>query len=396
MNDASNAIAIILARGGSKGLPGKNTLPVAGKPCVLWTIQAAQRSAAVARVVVSSDDAEVMAIARECGCETVERPDELAHDTATIDDAARHAYESIGSPDGPIVILYANVPVRPESLIDDAVKLLVESGCDSVQSYAKVGKHHPWWTVRVGDDGQVKPWEGEVLYHGCYRRQDLSPAMVPDGGVMALTGDALMQRVGAPEGPHGFLGNDRRGVVTEEGAVVDIDTRVDLLVADAVLRERGEEFTTEHAKHTEGEDRGREVQKRVEEEKSEKRWEGRDAELTHAVIGCAMGVHRELGPGLLESVYELCLMDELRRAGLRVENQVACDVAYKGRTVASGLRMDLVVEDRLVLEIKAVDGLKRVHFAQLMSYLKLSGKKVGLLMNFNEHTLKAGIKRIVL
>jgi len=392
VSDRGEAIAIILARAGSKGLPGKNTAMVADKPCVEWTIEAAKASARVGAVVVSSDDLEVNACAHELGCTLVQRPPELAHDTATIDDAARHSYEQIGSPDGPIVILYANVPVRPAGLIDQAVELLVESGCDSVQSYAQVGKHHPWWTVRVGEDGQVRPWEGEVLYHGCYRRQDLSAAMVPDGGVIALTGDALMRRVGAPDGPHGFLGNDRRGVVTAEGAVVDIDSRVDLLVADAVLRGR-EEFTTEH---TEGEDRGREEQRRAEEEKREKRWEGKDAELTHAVIGCAMGVHRELGPGLLESVYELCLMDELRRAGLRVRSQAACDIAYKGRTVASGLRMDLVVEDRLVLEIKAVESLQRVHFAQLMSYLKLSGKRLGLLMNFNEHTLKAGIKRIVL
>ncbi len=109
-----------------------------------------------------------------------------------------------------------------------------------------------------------------------------------------------------------------------------------------------------------------------------------------------MRVHRELGPGLLESVYELCLMDELGRAGLRVVNQVPCDVLYQGRTIGAGLRMDLLVEDRVVLEIKAVEGLKRVHFAQLMSYLKLSSTKLGLLINFNEHTLKAGIKRIAL
>lgn len=393
MSQPANAIAIVLARSGSKGLPGKNAADVAGKPCVQWTIEDARRSPSIGRVVVSSDDQEVIAIARELGCDVVDRPPELAHDSATIDDAARHAYKQIGSPNGPIVILYANVPVRPAGLIDEAVGLLVGSGCDSVQSYARVGKHHPWWTVRVDEDGQVKPWEGEVLYHGCFRRQDLPAAMVPDGGVIALTGNALMKRVGAPEGPHCFLGNDRRGVVTAEGAVVDIDSKIDLLVADAVLLERGEELTTEHTEHTEGEVRGRKERRGVGEEK---RWEGRDAELTHAVIGCAMGVHRELGPGLLESVYELCLMDELRRAGFRVESQVACDVAYKGRTVASGLRMDLVVEDRLVLEIKAVEGLQRVHFAQLMSYLKLSNKKLGLLMNFNEHTLKAGIKRIVL
>ncbi len=238
MSTPGDAIAIILARGGSKGLPGKNTADVAGKACVLWTIEAAQRAGSVARLVVSSDDAQALEIARSLGCEVVERPDTLAHDTATIDDAARHAYEAIGTPDVPIVILYANVPVRPDSLIDDAVKMLAETGCDSVQSYARVGKHHPWWTVRVGDDGQVRPWEGEVLYHNCFRRQDLSAAMVPDGGVIALTPNALMRRVGAPEGPHCFLGHDRRGVITDEGDVIDIDSRIDLLVADAVLRER--------------------------------------------------------------------------------------------------------------------------------------------------------------
>ena len=238
MSERGQAIAIVLARGGSKGLPGKNILPVADKPCTVWTLEAAQRSASIGRVVVSSDDEAVLEVATEHGCEVVHRPDELAHDTATIDDAARHAYEAIGCPDGPIVILYANVPVRPEGLVDEAVKLLIESGCDSVQSYARVGKHHPWWTVRVGDDGQVKPWEGEVLYHNCFRRQDLPEAMVPDGGVMAVTPEALMCRVGAPEGPHCFLGNDRRGVITDEGDVIDIDSRIDLVVADAVLRER--------------------------------------------------------------------------------------------------------------------------------------------------------------
>ena len=240
MNTSDDAIAIVLARGGSKGLPGKNTASVAGKPCVLWTIEAAVNAGSIARVVVSSDDAQALEIARSHGCEVVERPDMLAHDTATIDDAARHAYEAVGSPDGPIVILYANVPVRPERLIDDAVKMLVETGCDSVQSYARVGKHHPWWTVRVGDDGQVSPWEGEVLYHNCFRRQDLPAAMVPDGGVIALTPDALMRRVGAPVGPHCFLGNDRRGVITDEGDVIDIDSRIDQLVADAILREQSD------------------------------------------------------------------------------------------------------------------------------------------------------------
>lgn len=239
MNRSANtATAIILARGGSKGLPGKNHADVAGQPCIQWTIDAAKNAQSISQIVISSDDPKILEISTQNGCTSIERPDNLAHDTATIDSAARHAYESIGSPDTPVVILYANVPVRPDTLIDDAMGLLVESNAHSVQSYARVGKHHPWWTVKLDDDGTVKPWQGDVLYHNCFRRQDLPPAQVPDGGVIALTPDALMLRTNAPEGPHQFLGIDRRGIQTQEGDVIDIDSRIDLLVADAILRER--------------------------------------------------------------------------------------------------------------------------------------------------------------
>ena len=234
----TDARAIILARAGSKGLPGKNSAVVGGKPCVQWTIESAMNSASVGQVIVSSDDVDVNACAHRLGCTIIDRPVELAHDTATIDDAARHAYEEVGSPDCPIVILYANVPVRPKGLIDDAVKMLVDSDCDSVQSYAAVGKHHPWWTVRVGDDGSVSPWEGDVLYHNCFRRQDLPSAQIPDGGVIALTPEALMKKLNSTDGPHCFLGNDRRGIITNEGDVIDIDSRLDQIVADAILKER--------------------------------------------------------------------------------------------------------------------------------------------------------------
>ena len=233
-----SATAIILARGGSKGLPGKNHALVGGQPCIQWTIDAAKLASSVAQVVVSSDDPKILEIATSNNCVVVDRPNELAHDTATIDNAARHAYETIGSPQGPILILYANVPVRPDGLLDDAISLLIETNCDSVQSYARVGKHHPWWTVKLNDDGTVAPWEGDTLYHNCFRRQDLPAASVPDGGVIALTPEALMCTLGAPDGPHAFLGNDRRGIQTIEGDVIDIDSRIDLLVADAILKER--------------------------------------------------------------------------------------------------------------------------------------------------------------
>tara|TARA_R110000782_G_scaffold19140_3_gene52205 strand:- start:7084 stop:8322 length:1239 start_codon:yes stop_codon:yes gene_type:complete len=385
------ATAIILARAGSKGLPGKNVAPVAGIPCVIWTIEHALASETVSRVVVSSDDHAVLAIAQIWGVETVERPPELAHDTARIDDAARDAFAAIGEPEGPVVILYANVPVRPDDLTDRAVRRLLETRCDSVQSYAGVGKYHPWWTARVDDTtGQVRPWEGDVLNHNVFRRQDLPPALVPDGGVIACTPQALMLRLNAPEGPHAFFGLDRRGVITAEGEVVDIDSPADRMVAEAALAEKRNQRgrTAEHAEGAErrrGADRSTELVP-----------EGLHADLTHAIIGCAMRVHTAMGPGLLESVYELCLLDELRRTGMAAERQVGMDVAYADRTIAAGFRADLLVENRVIVEIKAVERLTSVHEAQLLTYLRLSSRPVGLLMNFNAVRLKDGIKRLVL
>lgn len=118
--------------------------------------------------------------------------------------------------------------------------------------------------------------------------------------------------------------------------------------------------------------------------------------LTKQVIGAAIEVHREMGPGLLESVYERCLQLELEDAGLRVESQVPVPVVYKGRPVhTEGLRLDLLVEDTVVVELKSKERLADVDKKQLLTYLKLTGKQVGLLINFNEALLKNGVVRIV-
>ncbi len=238
---ARDAVAIVLGRAGSKGVPGKNLAPVAGKPCAQWTIEHAIASECVARVVVSSDSEALLALAASLGAESHARPPALATDSARVDDAARAALNAARglAPGAPVVILYANVPVRPPGLVDRALVLLEESGCDSVQSYARVGKHHPWWTARLDDAGRVRAWEGDVLNHGVFRRQDLPPAFMPDGGVIALTQRALRLEIpGVGAGPHAFFGLDRRGIETREGDVIDIDTPTDLLVADAVLRGR--------------------------------------------------------------------------------------------------------------------------------------------------------------
>jgi GxxExxY protein len=118
-------------------------------------------------------------------------------------------------------------------------------------------------------------------------------------------------------------------------------------------------------------------------------------QLTEMIIGAAIEVHRNTGPGLMESVYEECLSYELSQLGLSFQRQVRLPIAYKGVKLDCGLRMDLLVEDAIVLELKTVDQLLPIHSAQLLTYLKPSGKKVGLLINFNEPVLTKGLKRLV-
>ena len=113
------------------------------------------------------------------------------------------------------------------------------------------------------------------------------------------------------------------------------------------------------------------------------------------VLDCAFRVHTELGAGLLESAYEECLCYELQQIGLKVEKQKALPVIYKEIKLDAGYRIDLLVENCIVVELKSVESLTDVHFAQILTYLKLSGCKLGLLVNFNVRHLKEGIKRII-
>lgn len=116
--------------------------------------------------------------------------------------------------------------------------------------------------------------------------------------------------------------------------------------------------------------------------------------LTELIIGAAIEVHRNTGRGLMETVYEECLCYELSQRGLGFQRQVELPIAYKAIKLKCGFRMDMVVEDAVVLELKTVDQLLPIHSAQLLTYLKLSGKKVGLLINFNETVLRKGLKRL--
>lgn len=118
-------------------------------------------------------------------------------------------------------------------------------------------------------------------------------------------------------------------------------------------------------------------------------------ELSSIIIGAAIEVHTELGPGLLESVYETCLYYELKRIGLKVERQIELPLRYKDIHLETGLRLDLIVQDKVIIELKAVKELCDIHVAQTLTYLKLTNLKLGLLINFNEVRLKQGLQRVV-
>ena len=118
-------------------------------------------------------------------------------------------------------------------------------------------------------------------------------------------------------------------------------------------------------------------------------------DLSYKVIGCAIEVHRSLGPGLLESVYEKALIHELKLNNIPVKSQVEVKVSYKGLDIGEGLRLDLLVDEQLIVELKSVDDFKPVHHKQLLTYLKLMNKQLGLLINFNVCNLTDGVKRIV-
>jgi GxxExxY protein len=119
-------------------------------------------------------------------------------------------------------------------------------------------------------------------------------------------------------------------------------------------------------------------------------------ELTSSILGCAYKVHSVLGPGLLESAYEECLSYELDKAGLFVVKQKPMPLIYEDVKLEFGYRIDLFIESKVIIEIKSVEALNPVHLAQLMTYLKLSGCRIGFLMNFNVLSLKEGIRRIIL
>jgi len=239
-----DVLAVIMARAGSKGLPGKAILPLLGRPVIDYTFEHVRAARRISRSVVSSDDPEVLRLGREAGFEVIERPAALATDSSATDPVLRHAVWELGRtnddkenhgsryyPDA-VVMLYGNVPVRRGGMIDRCVQMLFETGCDSVQTIAPVGKMHPYWMFDRFDDGRI----AKHTKNNVFRRQELPPLFAPTGAVYVMRTEVLMVAEGSGD-PHAFLGTDRRGLVVSPEDSVDIDTRRDLFLAEAVLRE---------------------------------------------------------------------------------------------------------------------------------------------------------------
>ena len=234
-----NIMAIIPARRGSRGLPGKNVRDLMGQAVLCYSIEDALAAELVDRVVVTTDDAQARDICRDDYSNSVtviDRPGELADDTARVDDAMRHCCRQMEAQydycADIIVLLYANVPVRAEGIIDRAVEHLIKTGADSVQTLAEVGKYHPYWLYQLDGDRAAKYIDNQM-----YQRQDLPPLYFIDSAVAVVKREALMRAEGSVD-PHAFWGKDRRGITQQPHETVDIDTFRDFRIAEAALAER--------------------------------------------------------------------------------------------------------------------------------------------------------------
>lgn len=232
MIDGRRVLAVIAARGGSKGLPRKNVLDLGGRPLVAWSVEAGRGTRTVDRLILSTDDDEIIAAARAAGCDVpFKRPPELATDTAAIADAMIHALDHVGEDFDYLVLLQATSPLRTAEDIDAAVAICHHSGASSCVSVAAPAKS-PYWMVRIAEDGTL----GRLLEPPpeADRRQDLPPAYAFNGAVYVV-------RVPWFRANRKFLADDTRAYVMTADRSVDVDTRIDLLLARAIIADQGQE-----------------------------------------------------------------------------------------------------------------------------------------------------------
>ncbi|CAN5535410.1 N/A [soil metagenome] len=233
-------LAVIIARAGSAGLKNKHLLPLLGKPVIQYTFEHARASRCITRAVVSSDSPDVRRLAERDFFETVARPSALATADASVQEVLLHSLRTVEARSDfradVIALLYGNVPVRGEGVIDRAIELLSDTQCDSVRSFCPVGKWHPAWMARIEGDARdrVIPLQQDSIH----RRQDLTPLYLHDGAIVAVSRESLLRGEKFSDDPHAFFGVDRRAILTDTGETIEIDHQRDLYWAEALLRDR--------------------------------------------------------------------------------------------------------------------------------------------------------------
>lgn len=228
-------VGVIPARGGSKGLPGKNIKPINGKPMIGHVIEAAKAAGKLDRVVVSTDSEEIGEVASGFGAEVFRRPDDISGDTAAIEESVRHVVRMIRQNEGVetdiAVLMQANVPVRKPGAIDEVVQTLIDSDRDSVVSAFRVNQR-PEWMKRVDETGALVPF----MECRDYRRQLLPDLYLLDGAVMAIRTSVLFATEGR-SGVHVYLGDNIGFVEYDRIYSLDVDTPEDYEIVEHAMND---------------------------------------------------------------------------------------------------------------------------------------------------------------
>ncbi len=225
----SNIIGIIPARGGSKGIPRKNIKLLRGKPLICYTIDAINDSELLTDSYLSSDDKEILLLARKYGMKTIKRPEELSKDTIPTVPVIQHAVNFLESKIGLIEIIVLLQPTTPLKLgkdIDRAIRILQETGADSVISLKKVENGHPAWMYRLKGDKMISLWGDKYKYK---RRQDLSPIYLRSGVIYVMKREIIMEQ-------NTLEGKDSRGLVLPPERSINIDSLIDFEYAEFMLK----------------------------------------------------------------------------------------------------------------------------------------------------------------
>jgi CMP-N,N'-diacetyllegionaminic acid synthase len=221
-------LSIIPARGGSKRLPRKNILNLAGKPLIAWSIEAGLNSEYIDKVIVTSDDDEILEISRKFGADIIKRPDELASDTATTFDAIKHTVENLKKYDY-IVLLQPTSPLRNEKHIDDAIELLESKKADAIISVCEMD-HSPLWSNILPEDLSMKNFLREEVLNK--RSQDLEKYYRINGAIYICKTEKLLENKGF------FLKENIFAYIMDRNSSIDIDEEIDFKFAEILSKEK--------------------------------------------------------------------------------------------------------------------------------------------------------------